>query len=535
MMITHDMRADLPTSLAETTMITDLKAKDVILSDDRGRHQPGNAAFRQLINKQRSAYANSLTSDKERIAMSIVAVMRKHGSRFVEADGSGWREVGDERAVETTSRALEAEMRAGSAITTASATVKEERYDDLTDCSEQSEPQSTKQDHLLELTSEQARAMRFPPGCRVLYNYRQKNKASSIGAREGVVKSVAMTLVSRRFEYTVVSSASGHEQTVEQVSESEMAYAIGSSVLVSVDSKQICGTVVYARPSGGHMRHIVQYDLNSSTVFEENVTPERLSYVSLPIETNTSQAMGRPITGPQPRQDQSSRKRKLSTAASEESGDDRSTNSVPDHSSGEQFTLTDNDVLLGRGSTSQRHPGNVTYRLLVDACKEIYAICPKFHKVRLSRAIVATVRSHGRRFLQAVEDGEGLYRDIGDAKAAEKTSQALREGQPAVRTGMSAWTSEKRQEFERIVGELAFDEHTMNAMGRIMEARAAPAKHHWKAHDMQGMSSVADEVSAECAQTHTINQSMVAGQGARVPLKKRRMVSENNRETVISS
>ena len=442
MMITHDIRTDLPASLAETAMTNGLKAQDA-------------------------------------------------------------------------SRALEADLR--SAITA----VKEERPGDQTHCnicdfSDQSEPQSTKKDHLLELTSEQARAMRFPPGCRVLYNYHPKNKASLIGAREGVVKRVAMTLVSRRFEYTVISS--GQELTVEQVPESDMAYATGSPVLVSVDSKKkVCGTVVFARPSGGQMRYIVRYDRNSSTVFEENVTPERLSFVSL---TNSQ-------TQP------SSRKRKLS-----ESGDDRSTNSEPDHSSGGKFTLTNNDVMLGRGSTPHRHPGNVTYRLLVDACKELYASCPKFHKVRLARAIVATVRSQGRRFLQSVEEGEGLYRDIGDVKAVEKTSQALREGQPAVRMGMSAWAPEKRQEYERIIGGLAFDEFTTKAMGRILEKRASPAE----AHSMQGMLSVVDGdakystpaltvvVSARCAEAHMINQSPVVGQGARVPIKKRRLVSEDNHE-----
>lgn len=288
------------------------------------------------------------------------------------------------------------------------------------------------------------------------------------------------------------------------------------------------------------MRYIVQYDLNSSTVFEENVTPERLSYVSPPIETNSDRAIGQPIRGPQPQPqaDPSSRKRKLTTAARVESGDDRSTNSEPDHSSGVKFTLTNNDVMLGRGSTPHRHPGNVTYRLLVDASKELYAICPKFHKVRLARAIVATVRSHGRRFLRSVEDGDGLYRDIGDVKAVEKTSQALREGQPGVRMGMSAWTPEKRQEFERIISGLAFDEYTTNVMARILETRAAPAK----PHGMQGMSSLADDnakccspalmvVSVECAQTQMTNQSPVVKQGARVPIKKRRLVSEDNSDT----
>ena len=74
---------------------------------------------------------------------------------------------------------------------------------------------------------------------------------------------------------------------------------------------------------------------------------------------------------------------------------------------------------------------------------EIYATCLKTEKLRISKSIVAAVREINGRFLER-EDGKTSttldekdadgnpvkWRDIGDKKAIEKTSQALREGQP---------------------------------------------------------------------------------------------------------
>ena len=50
------------------------------------------------------------------------------------------------------------------------------------------------------------------------------------------------------------------------------------------------------------------------------------------------------------------------------------------------------DVLLGRGSSAQKHPGNAAYRTLVNANRPYYCTCPKAEKIRISRSIVAAVR-----------------------------------------------------------------------------------------------------------------------------------------------
>ena len=96
----------------------------------------------------------------------------------------------------------------------------------------------------------------------------------------------------------------------------------------------------------------------------------------------------------------------------------------------------ESDVLCGRGGAAQRHPGNQHYRNLVSTNKPYYTTCPKPEKLKISRSIVATIRETNGRFLERGIDG--LFYDIGDKKAVEKTSQALREGQPMMRKKIQA-------------------------------------------------------------------------------------------------
>jgi hypothetical protein len=106
-------------------------------------------------------------------------------------------------------------------------------------------------------------------------------------------------------------------------------------------------------------------------------------------------------------------------------------------------TVNEIDIICGRGGLSLKHPGNINYRKIVNLNKEIYATCHKTEKLRISKSIVAAARDIKARFLER-EDGTVshsldekdeagnpvAWRDIGDKRAIEKTSQALREGQP---------------------------------------------------------------------------------------------------------
>jgi hypothetical protein len=71
---------------------------------------------------------------------------------------------------------------------------------------------------------------------------------------------------------------------------------------------------------------------------------------------------------------------------------------------------------------------------LIKSNKATYLISTKEEKTAISRSIVATIREQQRGFLERGKDK--IWYDIGDAKATEKTSQALREGQPDLRQKM---------------------------------------------------------------------------------------------------
>lgn len=92
-----------------------------------------------------------------------------------------------------------------------------------------------------------------------------------------------------------------------------------------------------------------------------------------------------------------------------------------------------NDVLCGRGGGSNNHPGNESFRELVNEVKVSYVNCPKRDKPLIARQIVEAVRNQTPpgRFL--TKDSKGGWNDIGDGRAREKTSQALREGAPVIR------------------------------------------------------------------------------------------------------
>jgi hypothetical protein len=107
-----------------------------------------------------------------------------------------------------------------------------------------------------------------------------------------------------------------------------------------------------------------------------------------------------------------------------------------------------NDVLSGRGGETNHHPGNVAYRSLVKAFRPLYVQSTRRTKPKIAQCIVYCIRQAGGRFLKRVDTAQNgneqeeagsfstgnSWVDIGNHKAREKTSQALREGAPDLRT-----------------------------------------------------------------------------------------------------
>jgi len=99
------------------------------------------------------------------------------------------------------------------------------------------------------------------------------------------------------------------------------------------------------------------------------------------------------------------------------------------------FEPNENDVLCGRGGSINNHAGNENYRVLVNQKKRVYLTARfKREKRLIAASIVQSIRSlnPGGRFLQR-DAKTGVWHDIGDTKARDKSSQALREGAPEIR------------------------------------------------------------------------------------------------------
>ena len=92
------------------------------------------------------------------------------------------------------------------------------------------------------------------------------------------------------------------------------------------------------------------------------------------------------------------------------------------------------DVLCGRGGATNNHVGNKIYRTIVCDHQSQYLHAKKRDKAGIARIIVGIIRSRGGRFLKKLNDGTERWVDVGDKKATEKTSQALREGLDIRRT-----------------------------------------------------------------------------------------------------
>mmetsp|Transcript_27744 Transcript_27744/g.41983 ORF Transcript_27744/g.41983 Transcript_27744/m.41983 type:complete len:312 (-) Transcript_27744:388-1323(-) len=88
----------------------------------------------------------------------------------------------------------------------------------------------------------------------------------------------------------------------------------------------------------------------------------------------------------------------------------------------------ENDILMGRGGKNNQHIGNEKLRGLARVQSENYRVASKKGKSSISRELVKQVRSMKPpgRFLK--KDSEtGVWEDVGDDIAREKTSQVLRD------------------------------------------------------------------------------------------------------------
>ena len=141
------------------------------------------------------------------------------------------------------------------------------------------------------------------------------------------------------------------------------------------------------------------------------------------------------------------------------------------HGNAESFRfirqINNNDVLCGRGGATNSHIGNRSFRLLVKQYKDKYLKAKKKEKPNVAGEIVDKIRGLDPpgRFLKKDRD-TGYWLDIGDMRAKEKTSQALREGAPLIRKKLkegAATTDEEGNTLETLSPEKSVANAAENA------------------------------------------------------------------------
>jgi len=106
---------------------------------------------------------------------------------------------------------------------------------------------------------------------------------------------------------------------------------------------------------------------------------------------------------------------------------------VPEHKT--YVTISQHDILLGRGGKSNHHPGNKRYREEVENFRPLYAsLTTDDEKTSMSQALVDVIEQLGGRFLEEdkLKDADGKNQSLGwyvvpNIVARRKASQALRE------------------------------------------------------------------------------------------------------------
>jgi hypothetical protein len=118
----------------------------------------------------------------------------------------------------------------------------------------------------------------------------------------------------------------------------------------------------------------------------------------------------------------------------------------------------DNDVLSGRGGGTNVHPGNRHFRDLINLHRRSYLKARKNDKPSISRAIVRSIRERNGAFLRR-DEKSGLWYEIGDDAAREKTSQALRQRAPEMRKIL--FESEREQARQDAEDQLRQQQHIL--------------------------------------------------------------------------
>lgn len=86
---------------------------------------------------------------------------------------------------------------------------------------------------------------------------------------------------------------------------------------------------------------------------------------------------------------------------------------------------TEYDVLLGRGKSSQNHPGNIHFRQLVQSKRDEYEKAKIMGKTLIAERIILSIHDMQGRFLK--QKGGDLWEEVDNETARDKVAHAFRD------------------------------------------------------------------------------------------------------------
>lgn len=92
-----------------------------------------------------------------------------------------------------------------------------------------------------------------------------------------------------------------------------------------------------------------------------------------------------------------------------------------------ESSISEHDVLCGRGGATNTHIGNKRFRSIVSEYQEEYLDARKKEKAVIAKRVVARIHENGGRFLKRDASSDSWV-EVPPKKALLKTGQALREG-----------------------------------------------------------------------------------------------------------
>jgi hypothetical protein len=90
------------------------------------------------------------------------------------------------------------------------------------------------------------------------------------------------------------------------------------------------------------------------------------------------------------------------------------------------ITLSERDILMGRGGQANHHAGNRWFRNVIQCYRMHYCVLVKGDKMQMARNLANWFYLSGARFL--LHDDKGCWYEAGANRASKKCSQSLREG-----------------------------------------------------------------------------------------------------------